>query len=797
MPVKNPARLADALKAKLEEKSWSQKQLAAHLERDNSTVSLWVSGRQAPRVEDADTISRLARFLETAEEHVRSMVTAQKLPQSSDTLPARQRIRRLEDLRLIFANNAYLEESLSLRLGRVGIAGLRNRLLEEGYDVSDEVLKELRSAAQDSPPARPRARSGISFTLGSSQAAAPQLEDSTRNRDAVRLACRRLNADFAEAGNKMPSTVFHQVVERAASEVLGGDLASPVVAFIRKGCLDLRLVKELPSQEFQRLWPISAEYLMNKHWGFRSGIQNFDFLLDGGWLPPAESGCPVILKGLPGRGKTMFALQTAAAFAQQGNVAIYFSAEEPASQMLSRLSYAGFTTRRLTKGWQKVQKPIPRSKRQEMYEFDLLTTNDLEDDVLEEIAQSRNGGDDTEPERGCLVIVEVPEKRGFFRPQSRLLLQLESIMGSNLRKGRYTLTAFDSVDALDPGLDRRAFERLVNLARRPQSITLMITENHGGRPNQFREHLADVVIRFDVREGSERVLEIEKCRTQSQVRGQHMFAIHGDRGMTVYPSLRGLLSVWRRRIRTVDEARPVVWSVDGLDIGEKLSGDFIEGASALLSGPPHTHKLLLGLSFLASEIRSGAENRVVLISLREDAAEIVRIIRSHPQLHPLLDPREPDGLNPRFEVRYFPPDYFQPNRFVHWMQELFRDYEARQDDGQHRISRIVVNTLAQLLHNSPMVDQEALFVDALIELFKRKRATSLFLSSGDDPQQAMYIFEVLLFTGREKSDGRQVATFRVGHSGPCNAPDEQYVIRRERNESGARLFLEVDRDEST
>lgn len=790
MPSKVPSRLSDALKGKLSEKGWSQKKLAAHLERDNSTVSLWVTGRQAPRADDKDTIVSIARFLGTSDEHVRSLVSAQKTPYP-DAQTNRQRITRLTDLQLIFENNAYLENTLNLRLGRVSIPGLRNRLLEEGYDVADNVLEELRKQAQIQPDLKLRSakrfRSGVSLTLGS-RGSEPSLGDSIRARDAVRLACHRLDQAFEQRSNTLSRSELDSVVLEAASQVLGPEAALSVPAFVREGCIYLHLIQENPTREYLRHWPISAEYLMNARWGFRSGIQGFDFLLDGGWLPPADSGCTIILKGQPGRGKTMFALQTAAAFAAQGNISIYCAAEEPSGQLLSRLSYSGFTTRRLEDGWQKAER-TGRADGQ-LEEFDLLTTNDLEENDPQSLLSPRTAGGQPQPFRGCLVIVEIPEKRGLFRSSSRLLLLLEAILDSAAKNGRYAITVFDSLDGLEAGNERRSFDRIVSSTRRPQSMTLLVSENHSGKPAQFREHLADMVIRFDVRTRfgtfTERVIEIEKCRTQSQLRGEHLLAIHSGRGMTVYPSIQSLLSVWRRRIRRPVEARPVSWALDEkLNFGDKLADDFVEGTSALLSGPPHTHRLLMGLSFLAAGLQASGEERAVLLSLREDPSEIARIIRGHHQLHGLLDPHDNNRLNERFDVRYFPPDYFPPDRFIHWLRDMFRDYEA---NGK-RISRVLVNSLTQLSHNSPVVEHEPLFIDALIELFKRKGTTSLFLTSQGDPyEKILNIFEVILLTGRERRNGEDVTTFRVAHSGPCNAPDRVYRIRHE----GAALSLEVD-----
>src|SRR5262245_45186852 len=56
---------AEAIRAELDSRHWSQGELATFVGRDASTVSLWVTGRQVPRLRQTDdaTIQKLASFL--------------------------------------------------------------------------------------------------------------------------------------------------------------------------------------------------------------------------------------------------------------------------------------------------------------------------------------------------------------------------------------------------------------------------------------------------------------------------------------------------------------------------------------------------------------------------------------------------------------------------------------------------------------------------------------------------------------------------------------------------------------
>jgi KaiC/GvpD/RAD55 family RecA-like ATPase len=265
-----------------------------------------------------------------------------------------------------------------------------------------------------------------------------------------------------------------------------------------------------------------------------------------------------------------------------------------------------------------------------------------------------------------------------------------------------------------------------------------------------------------------------------------MMAIHGGRGISVYPSVQSLLSVWRRRIRTIDSSAPLSWKVEGLDFDPILKGDLVRGSTVLLSGPPKTHRLLLGLSFLAAELEERPDSHTVIVSLREDPASLYRIISNHPQLRALLEAGKREELSSRLKVLHVPPDYFSAERFIHWLRNLLREFEQRNEE----VGRILFSSVHQLLHNSPMLKKEKLFLDGLLEFCKRKHITSMFLSSESEREKEIRnAFDVLLFTGKRVEDGEERVTFQVGHSGPCNADHRIHYLDRVVHDGGAWLLL--------
>jgi hypothetical protein len=151
-----------------------------------------------------------------------------------------------------------------------------------------------------------------------------------------------------------------------------------------------------------------------------------------------------------------------------------------------------------------------------------------------------------------------------------------------------------------------------------------------------------------------------------------------------------------------------------------------------------------------------------------------------------LDRGRPGALNPQLRVLHFPPDYFSPERFVHWLRSVFSEYDST--GGSLRPARILFSSTNQLLHNSPMFSVEPLFVDALLELFKRKQVTSLFLdSAAESGQEISTAFDVIMFTARHGDDS---VALRVVHSGPCNASAGARLITRELRSDGGWLRME-------
>jgi hypothetical protein len=107
----------------------------------------------------------------------------------------------------------------------------------------------------------------------------------------------------------------------------------------------------------------------------------------------------------------------------------------------------------------------------------------------------------------------------------------------------------------------------------------------------------------------------------------------------------------------------------------------------------------------------------------------------------------------------------------------------------NRPTRMLFSNLSQLKFNSPLVEQEPLFIAALIEFCRRKGITSLFIDVKNPRQKAIGdIFDVILRTDSEPNQP-ELVKFWVGHSGPGNADRTPKWVERLRDPGANRGYL--------
>ncbi len=784
---------ATAVRQALRAKGWSQKHLASFLEKDASTVGLWLAGRHKPRPDEELTIKKLAQLLDQEPAAVRALLAASPdgPPEEGTERPGRVMIlTTLEDCKRIFTGNAagMLAQVLA-KHAAPSVTGLQESLYEHGYSIREDLLREF---LHTHLPAQgydwDRERQVFLRRVEENAVAWPIAL--TWHRTIVRQVCTVLNDAFAATADE---TLEKSEVLKHIQPVLPSDpdrqWPLPDASTLLQVLLDSHLLRDHTAagkDRVQRRWWLSPEFVINRMWGIRPHIPGLDFLLDGGLLPPTAGGLSILIEGRPGTGKTSFALQMATSIAVQG-CAVYLSAEENLARLVERLAVAGYTYEQVPS---ETSAGIVTRTAQSAAQSFALVLSDTVDPVqtgAQVKAQWQQG-------RGTLVLVALPNRMIVEPHQHPLLRNLRLLLETCMQSGMRSGYAVDSLDAVLPTGGRRLYESLFTWVDR--SIGLFLSEEpyelHEADERRLRAHLVDMVIHLSQQVSDapghplQRCIEITKSRSQHHRQGQHLFAIRPGEGLVVYPSIQARLSVWMQRIRRVTIPEPERWVVkqgeaQEFDLTPVLQQDVVRGSAILLTGPSATHKLPLSLTFLASQLEAEPASQVLLISLQDDEVSLLKIIETYPQLGSLLSP-QPGSLHPNLHVLYRPPGYFTAPRFMAWVRQHL--HAMRQRPGAGEVRRVLFNNLNQLRHSSPLFAEEPLFVAALLELFRKEQLTALFVQVlGDDPR-SQDVFNTLLLTDHGPTPDPDIVQFRVGHTTRCDAYRELCWLQRVRELDG-------------
>ncbi len=777
-----PQILVDTLSARKR----SQKDLARLLDRDQSTISLYCSGRSVPKPGDRTLIRGLAEFLGIKVAQLEDLLSAYKpAAAAADRQPPQRISTTLELEQALYADISGAFRDL-YKANNVQL--LHGRLRESGYEVPSpaELESLMRPVAEGErvPDPESELRQIYAAIVGQNsddaQAALVRYgrtyERDLRVRDSVRSACSALDARFGDsAWNELPREAIEAIIDDRFFWCVDTELRSIHVAAL------FRLLLEIPCLEpaaasgmFWRRWRLSASFVANRWFGYQVRLRRFNFLLDGGLLLPASHGLVTLVTGRPGVGKTMFTLQLAASLGTTGFLIVHLSAEEHPNSLVDKLSYMGYQRVSGDTGGAML---LSRAGR-ELYVSHLVQTPPGE-------TEGPNGPPASDIDRGCLLFGVIPNRRDLLDPKSDFLPYVGQLLESNTLKGRRTAIVVDSLDAVsrsfEKGDDARLdLETLFTFARKHSTMAFLVGEEHDAKDvPTFAEYLTDMHIHLGYNEGalSTRKLSITKSRHQSILRGDHAYAIHGGQGIECYPSIQSRLSILRRRLRRQGEGEPLKWCLPEIDFDRVLLGDIVKGDCVLLKGPAATHKFLIGLSFLASGLLNEPDQSVLLISLHQDRAAVIRALTAHGQfaVHMLKPEGGHVALSDRVRLLHRPPDYFSASRFYEWTRDVFRSTPSP------GISRVLFHTVDQVNQSSPLIEEEPLFLASLIEYFKAHGATSLFVASSGDQTTAAALpdlFDGVLYTDKDPATGEVGLT--VGRTGPCKASQDSFRLTHQK-----------------
>lgn len=464
---------------------------------------------------------------------------------------------------------------------------------------------------------------------------------------------------------------------------------------------------------------------------YATDIEGFDELLKGGFaLPPDNKGLIILLRGLPGTGKSTLALQIASGLAtsfenkdKKVNVRI-FNFEQTENENKPKIDKLGlFKTQNYTFE--------SESKVEEETTFQELSFKNVEELILSKC------------DTPCLAIVD-----------GLNLIPLPKEPSSSVQH--------------NPHSDEQSSSNLMTMIqhlRDKSRVGILVYD--AGNENKHVDFNVDVIIELKGEEEKEKErpfyylnkLIIKKSRFQESALGWHQYKIQ-DMGVKVYPSP----SFWVSKMANLNEEnfrrslpvsfeeskkpiteinensssvsiedRPI--SIKDRSILKFLLGEIKKGSCTVVLGARRTWKTLLTLDFLRAGSIMNPNEHGLLISLMGNQSSLVdqRISLCNrycysPKENPSTRAMEKGCKDSKkcyqnVHLFHFAPGYITPSNFFHFLNK--RIYI----DDTKTIDRLVFWDLTQLGYQFPLFAQDPLFIPLLVDYLKLHHITSVFMGA--------------------------------------------------------------------
>ena len=287
-----------------------------------------------------------------------------------------------------------------------------------------------------------------------------------------------------------------------------------------------------------------------------TGIAGADEVLNGGLIPDSAT----LVRGVPGAGKTIFALHfLAAPEIPDDQTGLFINLGEPPGYLQS--SAAGFGLDLESVEFLSLS---PTGEQfQDEATYTLFESDEVETASL--VAEIRERIEAADPDR--VVVDPVTEFRYLTPDQHQFRVQVLS---------------------------------LLDFLHETEATTVLTSQAAESMPDEDLQFLVDAVI--DLAETDDhRTMEVTKFRGSGSRRGRHTVVISGD-GMTVWPRL----IPERHSIEFTPEK--LASGASGLD--ELLHGGLTTGTMTFFSGPTGAGKTTTGLQFVREAARSGRQSVV-------------------------------------------------------------------------------------------------------------------------------------------------------------------------------------------
>ncbi|MBN2382461.1 hypothetical protein JXQ70_06220 [bacterium] len=294
-----------------------------------------------------------------------------------------------------------------------------------------------------------------------------------------------------------------------------------------------------------------------------------------------------------------------------------------------------------------------------------------------------------------------------------MLSNPDSVLSRFIAESKVERLLIDSISSFarledDPVRLREIVHQFIGSLITKEITPLFIMEKnqlHSGQVS-FEEYLTDAVIELSYEQKGqrrrERFIEILKTRGHRHIEGRHTLKI-GSHGVEIYPSCQASPTGYTISTSPDDKLTSGVAGLDTL-----LGGGFPIGSTTLVAGSSGTGKTTIVTQFLAAGAKIGQRGLFVL--LQENPSDLITDARSIGIDLPRL---ERDKL---ITIMFLSPINICVDELLFTIRQLVLN---------HTISRIVIDSLSDLVNSISDDNYLKDFVFTLTDLFSCNRVTAL------------------------------------------------------------------------
>jgi KaiC/GvpD/RAD55 family RecA-like ATPase len=370
-----------------------------------------------------------------------------------------------------------------------------------------------------------------------------------------------------------------------------------------------------------------------------TGIDSLDYILHGGIHIEDGRYPAIIVKGVPGSGKTILCATMASSVFRQGKSVAYFTLEQAASSIEMTIRHFDWAPPKRAylvndnyasvPSWSRRKGPLFLISRFPAHILAALTT---EGDGLPwknagTVGKRRHVARPTDyaPPLAEENASKAPHR---FSPDVAIQNHISQRIGSLLanRDQRCGMIIVDSCPDItggqsegqlwDQSVPRSLFQRMCEFGTRLGAVVVMVMET--SLKLNWQDYVADMVIELGWEQQGQgnirRYLQVEKARYHAIMDGRHELRIVPNTGLVIRPAPREVL----RRVAGEREARPpqevAIPSCVECEFGGLLDEQVMEGSSTLLYGPDATRKNAIMARFLRCAALPGGGKLLLLVT---------------------------------------------------------------------------------------------------------------------------------------------------------------------------------------